>query len=126
MSIGPILAVPGVLELLKARRESVVAVSPIIAGAALKGPADRLLAELGQEPSAVGVARYLSAWVGSLVIDEADAGLKDEVVAAGLKCVVAPSVMSDQHAAAALCRVVVSTAGIDPARVPGAVSSQDA
>ena len=57
VSIGPVLAVPGVREALTARRERVVAVSPIIAGAALKGPADRLMAELGTESSVVGVAR---------------------------------------------------------------------
>ena len=73
VSIAPILAVPGVAGALKARRESVVAVSPIVAGAAIKGPADRLLVELGEEASAAGVARYLAEFVGTLVIDEADA-----------------------------------------------------
>ena len=57
VSIGPLLAVPGILAALTARRDDVIAVSPIVAGAALKGPADRLMAELGTEPSVVGVAR---------------------------------------------------------------------
>ena len=74
VSIGPLLAVPGVLDAVSARRERVVAVSPIVAGAALKGPADRLMAELGTEPSVVGVARLYAPWVGTLVIDAADAG----------------------------------------------------
>src|SRR6185503_18725484 len=54
VSIGPLFAVPGVHGAVKARRERVVAVSPIVAGAALKGPADRLMAELGEEASVVG------------------------------------------------------------------------
>ena len=57
VSIAPLLAVPGVLGALCPRRDQVVAVSPIVAGAALKGPADRLMAELGHDPSVVGVAR---------------------------------------------------------------------
>ena len=64
VSIGPLLAVPGVEEALRARRDDVVAVSPIVAGAALKGPADRMLRELGTEPSVVGVARLYASWVG--------------------------------------------------------------
>jgi LPPG:FO 2-phospho-L-lactate transferase len=111
VSIGPILSVPGVLKALTSRRDSVVAVSPIIAGAALKGPADRLLAELGHEASAVGVARFLSSWVGTIVIDQADENLADVVRAAGLDCRVAPTVMKTPETAAALARVVLGTTG---------------
>jgi LPPG:FO 2-phospho-L-lactate transferase len=111
VSIGPILSVPGVRQVLEARRDSVVAVSPIVAGAALKGPADRLLAELGHEASAVGVARFLSSWVGTIVIDEADGNLAGEVRAAGVDCRVAPTVMKTPEIAAALARVVLGTAG---------------
>jgi LPPG:FO 2-phospho-L-lactate transferase len=107
VSIGPLLAVPGVRDALVARRHDVVAVSPIVAGAALKGPADRLLTELGHESSAVGVARLYSPWAGTLVIDEADAGLAPEVEAEGVRCVVAPTVMSSPERAAALGRVVL-------------------
>jgi LPPG:FO 2-phospho-L-lactate transferase len=110
VSIGPILAVPGVAEVLRGRREAVVAVSPIVAGVALKGPADRLLSELGEEPSAAGVARYLAGFVGTLVIDEADVALVEPVRAAGLNCVVAPTVMSSPEVAAALGRVVLGAA----------------
>ncbi len=74
VSIGPLLAVPGIAEALTARRDQIVGISPIVAGAALKGPADRLLTELGFEASVVGVARWYASWVGTLVIDEADAG----------------------------------------------------
>jgi LPPG:FO 2-phospho-L-lactate transferase len=106
VSIGPVLAVPGVVEALRARRDDVVAVSPIIAGAALKGPADRLLRELGTDPSVVGVARLYAPWVGTLIIDEADSERAGAVEAEGLRCIVAPTVMSSPERAAHLARVV--------------------
>jgi LPPG:FO 2-phospho-L-lactate transferase len=111
VSIGPLLAVPGVRPALVARRQDVVAVSPIVAGAALKGPADRLLAELGHEASVVGVARLYASWAGTLVIDEADAGLASQVEEAGMRCVVAPTVMSDRKRAASLAQVVLDATG---------------
>jgi LPPG:FO 2-phospho-L-lactate transferase len=94
VSIGPLLAVPGIADTLRRRRARVVAVSPIVAGSALKGPADRLMAELGEEPSVVGVARMYAAVAGTLVVDEADRGLADDVEALGVRCIVAPTVMS--------------------------------
>lgn len=112
VSIGPILAVPGVAEVLRARRDVVVAVSPIVAGAALKGPAARLLVELGGEASAPGVARFLSSCVGTLVIDEADADRAAEVELAGVHCVVAPTVMGSPERAARLARAVLRAGGI--------------
>lgn len=107
VSIGPILAVPGVLDALVARRDAVVAVSPIVAGAALKGPADRLLRELGHESSALGVARLYAPWAATLVIDEADAALAPAIEDLEMRCIVAPTVMSDPAAAAALGEVVL-------------------
>jgi len=107
VSIGPLLAVPGVLEALVARRSDVVAVSPIVAGAALKGPADRLLTELGHESSVVGVARLYAPWAGTMVIDEADARLASRVEDEGVRCVVAPTVMSSPERSAMLGRVVL-------------------
>ena len=83
VSIGPLLAVPGIQEELEKARDRIVGVSPIIAGAALKGPADRLLREMGFESSVVGVARWYSSWMGTLVIDEADADLAGAVEAQG-------------------------------------------
>lgn len=108
VSIGPLLAVAGVMSALAARRERVVAVSPIVAGAALKGPADRMMAELGHDPSVVGVARLYSPWAATLVIDEADADRAAEVEAEGMRCVVAPTVMTGPAQAAALARAVLS------------------
>ncbi|MDP9404651.1 MAG: 2-phospho-L-lactate transferase [Actinomycetota bacterium] len=108
VSIGPLLAVPGVEDAVAARRDEVVAVSPIVAGAALKGPADRMMVDLGHEASVVGVARLYAPLAGTLVIDEADAGLADAVEAEGVRAVVAPSVMTGRAEAAALARAVLA------------------
>ncbi|MGK2949662.1 MAG: 2-phospho-L-lactate transferase [Acidimicrobiales bacterium] len=108
VSIAPVLAVPGVREAVVARRDHTVAVSPIVAGAALKGPADRLLRELGHEASVVGVARLYAPLAGTLVIDEADADRAAEVEAAGLRCVVAPTIMRGAPEAAALAATVLA------------------
>ncbi len=110
VSIGPVLAVPGVREILATRRARVVAVSPIIAGAALKGPADRLMAELGTEASVVGLARLYAPWAGTLVVDTADAERAADVEAEGVRCIVTPTVMSSPERAADLARVVVDAA----------------
>jgi LPPG:FO 2-phospho-L-lactate transferase len=107
VSIAPLLAVPGVREAVEARREDVVAVSPLVGGRALKGPADRLLRELGHEDSVVGVARLYAPLAGTLVVDEVDADHADAVRAAGLRCVVTDTIMRDPAAAAALCEVVL-------------------
>jgi len=107
VSIGPLLAVPGLRETLVAARQRTVAVSPIVAGAALKGPADRLMAELGTESSVVGVARLYSRWVGTLVIDTADRQHIAGVEAEGMRCVVASTVMSSPERASQLARLVI-------------------
>ena len=118
VSIGPLLAVPGLADELAARRPHVVAVSPIIAGAALKGPADRLLAELGHESTVVGVARVYRDVVGTLVVDEADAASADAVEACGVRCVVAPTVMHTPEDAAALASLL-----LDAGRASGTARS---
>ena len=107
VSIGPLLAIDGVRAAVEARREATVAVSPIVAGAALKGPADRMLRELGHEATVVGVARLYAPLASTLVIDEADTDQASAVEAAGMRCVVAPTVMSTPEAAAALGRTVL-------------------
>lgn len=94
VSIGPIRSLAGVDELLADRRERVVAISPIVGGAALKGPADRMLVELGHEPSVVGVARLYSPIASILVIDTVDAHHAAAVEATGMRCVVTDTVMS--------------------------------
>jgi LPPG:FO 2-phospho-L-lactate transferase len=108
VSIAPVLAVPGVQAAVEQRRAHVVAVSPIIAGVALKGPADRLLRELGHESSVVGVARLYRSLAATLVVDEADAGHAAAVEAEGMRCVVAPTIMRGPVEAAALAEVVLA------------------
>jgi len=108
VSIAPVLAVPGLRDAVEARREDCVAVSPIIAGATVKGPADRLLTELGHDASVVGVARLYAPLAARLVIDEADADLADAVTAEGIEAVVAPTMMHGPPEAAALARVVLA------------------
>ncbi len=109
VSIAPILAVPGIEEAVAGRREDTVAISPIIAGAALKGPADRLMAELGHEPSVVGIARLWAPLAATLVIDQADAALAPTVEEEGIRCVVAPTIMRGPAEAAALARIVLGS-----------------
>jgi len=111
VSIGPMRSLPGVDDLLAHRRDRVVAVSPIVGGAALKGPADRMLAELGHEPSVVGVARLYADIASVLVIDPADEHLRHAVEATGLRCVVTPSVMSDPTVARRLAEVTIGSVG---------------
>ncbi|MFP5318293.1 MAG: 2-phospho-L-lactate transferase [Acidimicrobiia bacterium] len=107
VSIAPILAVPGMREAIAARREDTVAVSPLVAGRALKGPAARLMAELGHEPSVVGVARLYAPLAATLVVDEADAAHRASVEAVGVRCVVAPAVMRGVEEASVLATAVL-------------------
>jgi LPPG:FO 2-phospho-L-lactate transferase len=108
VSIGPIRALPGVDDLLSRRRDRVVAVSPIVGGAALKGPADRMLTELGHAASVVGVARLYAPVASVLVVDPVDADLADAVEAAGMRCIVTPSVMSTPARARNLAAATVA------------------
>ena len=93
VSIGPILALPGVRDALLSAGAPRVAVSPIVEGRALKGPADRMLTSLGHEASAVGVAGIYAGVVDRFVLDDADAGLTESVAGIGLEPVVLPTVM---------------------------------
>ena len=104
ISIGPILAVPGVRDALCRRRDHVVGVSPIIAGAPVKGPADRLMGPLGMEVSCVGVARAYRDFCSALVIDGGDASRAPEVETLGVHAVVTDTLMRDARVAAALAR----------------------
>lgn len=107
VSIGPIRALAGVDEVLRARRDHVVAISPIIAGAALKGPADRMLLELGHEPTVIGVARMYAPVCGTLVIDEQDAHLVGLVEREGLRCVVTDTIMAHSGVSESLARIAI-------------------
>jgi len=108
VSIAPILAVAGIAEAVTARRADTVAVSPIVGGRALKGPADHMLTELGHEASVVGVARLYAPFASVLVIDHADAALAPAVEAEGMTCMVTATVMTGPPEAAALARAVLA------------------
>jgi LPPG:FO 2-phospho-L-lactate transferase len=113
VSIGPIRALPHVDSILGRRRASVVAISPIVGGVALKGPADRMLSELGHEPSVVGVARLYAPIAGTLVIDPLDAHLADAVEAEGMRAVITPSVMSTPQIGVELVEVALRAASTE-------------
>ena len=108
VSIGPIRSLDGTDDILSARRDSVVAVSPIVGGAALKGPAARMMTELGHEASVVGVARLYASIASVLIVDPADADLADAVVAEGMRCIVTPSIMSTPEIARTLADVTLA------------------
>jgi LPPG:FO 2-phospho-L-lactate transferase len=104
ISIGPILAVPGIRDVLIARRDRVVGVSPIIGGRPVKGPADRLMGPLGIDVSSVGVAREYQEFCSVLVIDTLDARDARRIEALGVRPVVTDTLMRDARVAAALAR----------------------
>jgi LPPG:FO 2-phospho-L-lactate transferase len=121
VSVAPILAVPGVRERLAAARErgaTVVAVSGIVGGKALKGPADRMLASLGHEPTALGVAQIYAGLVDTFVLDTVDAALAPEVDALGIRAIVADTIMSDDESRTRLARDVLAAAGVGGASPP--------
>ncbi|HKG55775.1 MAG TPA: 2-phospho-L-lactate transferase [Candidatus Limnocylindrales bacterium] len=113
VSIGPILAVPGIADTIaEARRRGtpVAAVSGIVGGKALRGPADRMLASLGHEPTALGVARIYAPSVDALVIDHADASLAPAIESLGLRVKVTDTIMTDDAARARLAGEVLEFA----------------
>ncbi len=113
VSIGPVLALPGVREAIQAAAAPVVAVSPIIGGKALKGPADRMLTSLGHESSALGVARLYAGLVDRFVLDEADASQGPAIEReTGATIDVLPTVMRTDADRAALARAIADAAGI--------------
>jgi LPPG:FO 2-phospho-L-lactate transferase len=95
VSIGPILAVPGVAEAVRRRSGPVVALSPLVGGRALRGPLAEMMASLGHEPSAAGVARLYEEIASVFVLDSVDSGLAPSVEALGLRALVLPIVMVD-------------------------------
>lgn len=108
VSIDPVLAVPGIRESIVARRRDVVAVSPIVGGKALKGPADRLLTELGRTASVVGVAEWYRDLIGTLIIDVVDADQADAVAALDVAPLVMNAVMSTPTATDDLARATLN------------------
>ena len=111
VSVGTILAVPGIQDALLAARAPVVAVSPIVGGAALRGPADRMFESLGGEASALGVARhYVERYPGlldAMVIDRLDADSAPDIETLGLRVLIAQTVMSTDADRAALAEAIL-------------------
>jgi LPPG:FO 2-phospho-L-lactate transferase len=113
VSVGPILAVPGMSEALAAahaRGSRIVAVSGIVGGKALKGPADRMLASLGHEPTALGVARLYAGLADTFVLDTVDAGLAPAIEALGIRAVVVDTIMTDDASRARLASTILGVA----------------
>ncbi|WP_428028954.1 2-phospho-L-lactate transferase [Ancylobacter sp.] len=106
LSVDPVLAVPGMRKALAECAAPVIAISPIIAGQAVKGPTAKMMAELGLEPSAATVARHYEGLIDAFVIDEADAGL----AIAGLDIVATPTLMRGLDDKERLARFVLAVA----------------
>ncbi len=113
VSVEPILAVPGMRSLIaaaRARGVRLAAVSPLVGGRALKGPADRMAASLGAEASATGVARIYAGLIDALLIDEVDAAEAPAIAALGIEPVVRPTVMTDDASRATLGAAALAAA----------------
>lgn len=111
VSIGPILSVPGIREALLASAAPKVAVSPIVGGRALKGPADKMMATLGHEVSALGVARMYRGLVDGFVVDRADGAFAPGIMALGMGVIATDAVMRDERDRERLAREVLEFAG---------------
>ncbi len=104
VSIAPILSIAGIRDALQKRRKDVIAISGIIGGKALKGPAGRLLNELGYEASAAAVAEIYKDIAGTFVIDDVDEHERKRIQELGLNCIITDTVMTNSTKAADLCR----------------------
>jgi len=108
ISIGPILAVPGIREELRRHKEKVFAICPIVGGKSLKGPSDKMLAQLGHDSSALGVARLYADFTGTFVIDPADKSQSAAISALGMRVAVLPTVMKTLAQKRKLARALLS------------------
>lgn len=113
VSIGSILSVPGIHDALHETSGMIIAVSPIVGGAPIKGPADKLMSGLGLEVSAVGVTRCYRDFLDVMIIDEQDAQLAHEIEDLGIPVVVTDTIMRDDATKAALARTALQAAGLN-------------
>lgn len=113
VSIGSILAVPGIHDTLHEAQGMVVAVSPIVGGAPIKGPADKLMSGLGMDVSALGVARCYRDFLDVMVIDKQDAHLSAAIEDLGIPTMITNTIMRDDGTKATLAREVLQSAGLD-------------
>lgn len=114
VSIGPILAVPGIREALRHTVTPVAAISPIVGGGTIKGPAAQMLRDQGMEASPVTVGRLYRDFLNLLVIDEADGELAPQVRALGLDVLVTDTIMGTMEKKVALARTVLAALGATP------------
>jgi len=112
LSVGPILAIPGIRDALRRRREVVAAISPIVGGRALKGPAAAMMRSMKMRPAAAEVAGLYEDWVNMFVLDEVDRRQTAAVEALGMRPVVTNTIMRGLRERQALARVVVRELGI--------------
>ena len=110
VSIGPILGVAGIREALESTSAVRIAISPIIAGQVVKGPAAKMMTTLGYEVSALGVAKIYAGLIDLFVLDEQDRALAPQVEALGMRCVVTDTMMTSMERKAELARDVVAAA----------------
>jgi LPPG:FO 2-phospho-L-lactate transferase len=110
VSIGPILAVPGVREAVERSPAPVVAISPIVGGAPIKGPADRLLRGIGREVSALGVAELYRGLADAFVLDTVDTALAPEIEALGMRARAIDTIMKTPAIAAGVARTALELA----------------
>jgi LPPG:FO 2-phospho-L-lactate transferase len=110
VSIGPVLEVPGIRGALEAARAPIVAVSPIVGGAPVKGPAHTLLDAEGIEVSALGVARFYSDWIDGFVFDQQDAELQPEIEGLGLAARALDTMMVDADVSESVARATLEVA----------------
>ncbi|MEX2547924.1 MAG: 2-phospho-L-lactate transferase [Chloroflexota bacterium] len=118
VSVAPILSLGGILDAVLSASAPTIAISPIVGGAALRGPAAQMMSSLGTEPSALGIAaHYAGRWpnmVGTLVIDEADAAQADAITALGMEPATAGIVIATDEQQRRLARELLRIAGLGP------------
>jgi LPPG:FO 2-phospho-L-lactate transferase len=112
VSIGSILSVPGIHDVLHEASGMIVAVSPIVGGGPIKGPADKLMRGIGLDVSPVGVVRCYRDFLDVMVIDKQDAQYSDQIEDLGIPTVITDTIMRDQEAKATLARSVLQAAGL--------------
>jgi LPPG:FO 2-phospho-L-lactate transferase len=109
ISIGPILAVSGVRDQLRAHKEKVLAVCPIVGGKSLKGPSDKMLTQLGHKSTALGVAKLYADFTGTFIIDPVDKSQSAAIAALGMKVAIIPTVMKTLAQKRKLARAILSS-----------------
>ncbi len=112
VSLGPILQLRGVREALKSVRRRVAAISPIVGGKSVKGPAGAMMRGLGHEVSPLGIARLYQDFTGVFVLDQLDSRYVESIQELGLQAIAADTIMTTPAKAAALADMVLGAIGV--------------